>query len=135
MATKQYPTLRLAAHNYYFNTQRSIDKIHSFKEPDIDKDTPETINKWIEAEMKEVKQEEIDTIKRAIKLYDISLSNPKYTEEQIKNIVKLKCEQTYILANLEARQKRQIAQNKIWNGMNWTKLSKEMYDMGIRFKV
>ena len=110
-----------------------IDKIHSFKEPDIDTDGFYAVDKWIKAEMKPVKQEEIDKIKRALKLYDISLSNPKYTEEQKKNIIKLKCEQVYILANLEMRQKRQQEHNKIMDKMDWTKIAKDMYDMGIRY--
>jgi hypothetical protein len=110
-----------------------IDKIHSFRKPDIDKDTFETINKWIEEEIEPVKQEEIDKIKRALKLYDISLNNPKYTMEQKKNIIKLKCEQVYILYNLQARQWRQKETNKIMDKMDWVKISKDMYDMGIRF--
>jgi hypothetical protein len=110
-----------------------IDKIHSFKEPDVDRDTPETIDKWIKAEMEPVKQEEIDKIKRALKLYDLGLNNPKYTVEQKKNIARLKCEQVYILANLELRKKRQEEQNKIMDGLDFRKIAKEMFDMGIRF--
>ncbi len=115
------------------SSKMRIDKIHSFKEPDIDKDTFETINKWIEAEMKPVNQVEIDKIKRALKLYEISLKNPKYTMEQKKNIVKLKCEQIYILANLEARQSRQNETTKIMDKMDWKKIAKEFNDAGIRF--
>ena len=110
-----------------------IDKIHSFKEPDIDKDGFDAVDKWIKAENEPVKQEEIDKIKRALKLYEISLSNPKYTEDQKKNIIKLKCEQVYILANLQLRQKRQQEMKKIMDKMDWEKIAKGFYDAGIRF--
>tara|TARA_R110001592_G_scaffold81122_2_gene241052 strand:- start:1359 stop:1727 length:369 start_codon:yes stop_codon:yes gene_type:complete len=121
------------SYNLHRNQEDRINKIRSFRLPE-ESDPPEYWQKFMAEENKTVEQNEIDTIKRALKLYEISLSNPKYTFEQKKNIVALKCEQIYILANLEIRQERQKKVFKIMDGMDFKKIAKDLLKAGVKFE-
>jgi hypothetical protein len=110
----------------------NIEKLRKFRLPD-ENDTFEYWDEFLTAENTPVKQSEIDECKKVMKLYEEASRNMKHTfnkQTKIKtehdwsrfreNLVRLQCENAYILANLEIRQKRQKEVSNIMDKMDFS---------------
>ena len=87
------------------------------KEPDI-KDT-EAYCAWLDEEMREVKQSELDNLKGLIKCYDSVIDDKSKPMKKKKKFVKQKCEAVYCLALLEQKKERNEKIGLIMSKLSW----------------
>ena len=88
---------------------------------------------FIDAEMKPVKKDDLDKLRRIISLYDEKIQNNKKKRgkdykltDADRQLANMRCEAVYELAYSEARMKRQKFVDKVMDKMDWGHIADEL---------